>query len=227
MPFTRVQATGKVIADSTLSVAATFASPPTVGNAIVVPAVLWGGPAPACADNRGNTYSLAIGQVNVSPRVAIFYCAQIATSAAPFTITLSSSPSNYWVVCAVEIGGLGGGPLLLDQTTSATGGSATPSTGATAALTANGDLLVAVYSVSGSEASITVESVSPAWTQEAEELSFAHAVGESDTRILTAGLGASASCTWTVPVSTGFAAAIAAFKASAVETAQPFVILPC
>jgi hypothetical protein len=219
--LTRVQATGKVIGDSVTSIAITFATPPTIGNAIVVPAILWGSaaPTPTCADNRGNTYTLAVARIGGgSAHVAIFVCGRVAASSAPFTITLTATAGIYFVANAIEIGGLGIGALVVDQTASNTGGTTTPTTGTTAALSVNDILLVAAYSVTGSEASITVESVSPAWTQEVEELSFVHAVGESDSRILTAGLGTTASCSWTVPIATGYNAAIAAFRVDSTES---------
>src|SRR4030095_3648499 len=124
MAFTRIQATPKVIGDSVASVALTFPTPPTVGNVIVVPVILYNvsGPTPTCTDNRSNTYSLAVDQTGGTSHVAIFYCAQIATSGAPFTITLATTPSNYYVTSAVEIGGLGGATLLVDKTGTSRGG---------------------------------------------------------------------------------------------------------
>ena len=215
----RVQATGKVLADGAASVALTFTSPPTVGNGIVVLGSLYrgsgSGTPPTCADNRGNTYSLAKHQTGFSgSEAAILYCPAVATSAAPFTITVTFTANSYFTASALEVSGVGTG-LTLDRTTGANSvGSVTPATGATAALTAAEELLVAVFATPNSQASITVEVVSPSWTEEHEERSSAHSPGEGDSRIVTGVLGATASCSWTLASSATWAAALAAFKAS-------------
>jgi hypothetical protein len=49
---------------------------------------------------------------------------------------------------------------------------------------------------------VTVASVTPAWTQEAEETNFSlHAVGEVDSRILTGVVGTTTSAAWTFGMS--------------------------
>lgn len=232
--LTRVQATGKVTADSALAVALTFATPPTVGNAVVVPLSLYNTvtvPA-SCVDNRGNTYTLAKLDAALSPaRAAIYYCPKITTSAAPFTITVTWSATGYFAATAIEVGGVGAG-LVLDQTaTSGATSGTTLTTGTTPALTAAEALLVAVCGINAAAAAIAVESVSPVWTQELEELSFSHAVGEADSRIVTGGLGAPASCSWTRPAgANAWTAVLAAFKSGAlptVERVDSFIWGPC
>jgi hypothetical protein len=170
-----------------------------------------------CADNRGNVYTLAIAQVlpPASVEVAIYVCAAVTTTAAPFTVTVTGTAGTYWVASAVEVSGVGTG-LTVDGTAGRAVTVTTPvGTGATAALTTSADtFLAAVLSVGGAEAAITVESVVPAWTQEHEELSFTHAVGEADTRVVTAAGGTTQACTWTISTLQAYSAALAAFKAA-------------
>lgn len=228
MALTRVQATGKVVADSVASIALTFSTLPTVGNGLVVLVTGYNGTylTTSCSDNRSNTYqratTLSLGPVSV----AIYSCASVATSVAPFTVTVAAGTA-YYVATAIEVSGVGSG-LVLDQTATASAGASTSaSTGTTPALTAAEELVVSVCSLGNTVASLTVDAVSPAWTQEAEELNFSlHAVGESDSRIVTSAIGTTQSCGWTLASSVGWAGTIATFKASgvaAVETVQPFV----
>jgi hypothetical protein len=234
MALARVQATGKVIADAAASVALTFATPPTLGNGLVVLVTGYNNPSPGvttCADNRGNAYTLAIAQLTppTPVEVAIYACAAVTTTAAPFTVTVTGTAGTYWVASAVEVSGVGTG-LTVDGTAGRAASLVTPvGTGATAALTTGADtFLAAVLSLGGAEATITVESVVPAWTQEHEDLSFAHAVGEADTRVVTAAGGTTPSCTWTISTPQPYSAALAAFKAGggaagAGASAQPYV----
>ena len=228
MALARVQATGKVTADSALSVALTFATPPSVGNGVVVLLTIYSSAASfTCVDNRGNTYTLAKRQLTgPSEQAIIFFCAAVTTSAAPFTITVSTGGgAHFYIASALEVSGVGAG-LVLDQTASGTATSATPATAATPALTADEVLLAGTCSINGAEASITVAVVSPVWTQEHEELSFSHAVGEGNSRIVTGALGTTPSLSWSMPTSRAWAAALAAFKGStpvAGEMVQTYV----
>lgn len=217
MALTRVQATPKAQASSTATVSMTFATPPTVGNAIVVGAVQWGGTAPTgCADNRGNTYTAAaVSGVGGSARASIFVCAAVATSAGPFTVTVTAPAGAYWLAVAIELAGVGSGLALDQAVTNHTGTGAIGTTGATAALSGSEVALVAVQALNGTQASITVEAVTPPWIQEAEELSFAIVPGEIDSRIRTGVAGTTQSCSWTNATAGSYAAALAAFKAGA------------
>jgi len=214
MALARVQATPSQHGDGS-SVGLVFASPPAVGNAIVVGVLSYGQDATGCTDNYGNTYSLAVSRFGVTPRLAVYYCSKVTTSGASFTVTPTWGSTDYLAI-AIEISGVGSG-LVVDKTASNTGGGTTPSTGTTAALTANNVLLVALHAIANTQTSITVESVSPAWTEEAEFLPFSDVPGEIDTRILTSGLGTTASCSWT---DTGFGswnAAIVGFTATVTD----------
>src|SRR5262245_48442463 len=140
MALTRVQATGKVTA-STI----TFSTLPTVGNALIVPLLTWGGSLPSISDNQGNVYLHATIVTNSNPRLQIFWCPRVATSAGTFTITFNGG--GYYVACAIEIGGLGSGYLDRDTWITNTGTSTTPATGSTAALTADEVFLLAAYTI--------------------------------------------------------------------------------
>jgi hypothetical protein len=212
MALARVQTTGKVQADTTSAVACTFASPPSVGNAIVVPVLLYRA-STGCTDNRGNTYTLAKAQNGTAAQLAIYYCAAITATGAPFTVTVSGGGTTYFTASAIEISGVGGG-LAIDQTAGQTSSGSSMTAPALAALTVAEALLVAATAAGTDRPLITVETVVPAWTQEVEELSSLHAVGETDTRIVTGALGTTPGCTWASSGPTGWAAAIVAFKAT-------------
>lgn len=209
MAITRGVTTGKV-QTGTL----TFPSLPTVGDLIVVEFVNWngGGVSNACTDNQGNVYKMA---VRVGPnsltRSIIYYAENIRLmGGGTFTITIDAETTSFCLACATAYHGFTGYNLL-DKVSSATGSSTTPSTGSTAATAQADTLAVAMLGVGGAIASITVESVSPAWNQDCEELSFSIIPGEGDSRILSS-TGAQ-SCSWTLASSQPWVATIATFRA--------------
>lgn len=220
MALSVVQTGPKIAVGSIVTTDLTFSSPPTVGNGIIIPVLgftsigLAGG---SFADNHGNTYALAVSNFTSSISVAIFYCRQIEATGSPFTMTFTI-PGGAWVVSApLEIGGVGEG-LLIDRTTSATGSSTTPATGNLAALTKDSVMLVGCCAAGGNLTSVTVESLSPAWVQAFEHLSFAQQPGEADTRILSSGaLGTTPAGNWTIDPTRIWSAAIAAFAAEGVD----------
>src|SRR5262245_51415381 len=218
MALARVQATPKTnFANSATCVFNWFATPPTVGNAIVVIANVWRSgtqTVTGCTDNYGNAYTQVTQVNNLAPVSTIWYCPSLTATGANFEVRLHGTASNmYWVAVAIEISGVGTG-LVVDQTATATGNAPTqPSTGVTAALAANDVLLAATFAIEQPQASIAVVSATPAWTQEFEELPFTHIAGEGDSRILTAGSGTTQSCSWTIPSLAKWASSIAAFKA--------------
>ena len=214
MAYTRVQGTAKVSASGTTTTLPAFGTLPTVGNGLIVCCSLYyNSPPSSIQDTRGNPYTLAKFQGASSGSVAIYYCAKILVSAAPFTITLTHPSNQYFVASAIEIGGVGDG-LILDKAVSATGTSAAPSSGTTAALTAAEVFLVAALQLSTSQSFITVQALVPAWTQEYEELAPTNTVGEADSRLLTGALGSTVSATWALSGSGNWTAALAAFKGS-------------
>ena len=231
MALAVVQTIAKTKASNAASVALTFASAPTVGNAVVVVATGWrssGAAFGTATDNRGHTYTTVITRVLSTSLCGIFYLPIIATSAAPFTITVPApTGSTYFVASAIEVSGVGTG-MNLQQSAGATGATNTPATGATATVTVNDVIAVAVHAISVSEATITVQSVSPAFVEIFEELPFTHIAGEADYRLLPTAAGTTQSCSWTDTASNQWAAAIAVFggsgsTAGAVERVDAFV----
>ena len=190
-------------------------------------------PLATCTDNYGNPYvrAAAISQTaGTDTAAAIYRCAAVAVTGAGFTITVTHAAGVNQTGCAIEISGVGAG-LVLDQIKTAIGTSADPATGVTPALTADDEIVVAAYTTSGDQASITVESVSPAWTQEFEQLASTSAgVGEADSRLLTGALGTTTSCSATFGASGNWSAALATFKAGAAlavaERVETFLMLP-
>ena len=219
MALSRVQSTAKVSNGGTTITIPAFATLPTVGNGIVVPVSLYSNTNPtSCQDNQGNTYLFA-GRAGsgTNGQAAVYYCPKIVASAAPFTITLTLPGTDWFLAGAIEVSGVGTG-LVVDQTVGTTGSSATPATGATAALTAAEVFAVAVLQTRTSHSVITVEAVSPAWTEAYEELSSSNTAGEADSRVLTGAAGAPTSCSWAFGFSGVWAAVVVAFKAGVATT---------
>jgi len=214
MDLALVQITAKV-QGTTLTIP--FSTPPSVGNAIVVPVVgratTINFPPTACTDNYGNTYLLATTQVQTIGAdcgAAIYYCNAVQTTGASFTVTI---PNLYAMVgCGIEVNNA----LILDQIKTAISGatSTTPATGATAPLMAAEEFVVAAYQGNSSQASIIVESVSPAWIEAYETLS-GFGPGEAVTRILTNASGTTTSASWTLASAESWVAILATFKVGA------------
>jgi hypothetical protein len=167
----------------------------------------------ACADNQGNTYSRVVTQATTGTQegTAIYWCPSIGTPSGTFTVTVTPGGSGgFYAVCrAVEASY--SGTAEVDVWTSANGSGTAVSSGAMST-TANADsLLAAVMVTVNDEASITVESLSPAWVEEFEELTLTNfQPGEGDTRIVTSTGAYTAN--WTMATSRDWAACIAAFK---------------
>lgn len=228
MALTRVQAAPKA---SGTNLVMTFTTPPAVGSAVVVAAVCWGGALPStCTDNRGHTYTLVTTASNSNPRLGIWFCERVTTTGTPFTVTATTS-GGYGT--AIEVGGLPvGGTIAVDQFVTATGSSATPSSGLTPALTNADAFGVLVLSMNASLSSLVVDAVTPVWTQDLEDLTFGLATGEVDSRALTGGAGVQQSGGWTANASANWVAALAVFGAVAapppagVEHAFAFIGVP-
>lgn len=220
----RVQSTGRVSAGGTASVSLTFVTPPAVGSAIVVMAAIYHTPntGTICVDNRGNTYVNALGP-GTSP--AMWYCPIVTASGAPFTVTLSvfSIPPGYFEAAAIEFSGVGSTGLVIDKKSYTPGVSGTLlSSGVTVALTANEVILAAACNINTNQTSLVVQSASPVWTQEFENLNYSASIaGEGNTRIITGATGTTQECSWTASVSGTWGAAIVAFKATGTESEIP------
>lgn len=181
----------------------------------------------ACTDSFGNTYILAITQQNVVEKnaVGIYYCPRILFTGTPFNISIAFSSTTFFTTVGAEVAG----PIALDQVASNTGSTTAATTGTTPPLTVNNAIVAAIQSITGgNEASIVVQSVSPPWFQEFEDLTWgSHIVGEADSRVISNGLGVGQSCAWTNATARPYAAAIATFRIPATAAAErvQFLIL--
>lgn len=206
-----------------------FPSLPTPGNLILVECEAWNGndngdwSVGDCTDNQGSgNYPLAVkSPKNGAARSAIFYLGKVVGSSGTFTITVNPAPhgGSYIVASASEWSG----EHTVDQTASNSGSSTTPSTGTTGTTTAATEIVAACMSITAGQASITVDSVSPAWTEEFEELSFAYEPGEADSRVVTS--TGTQSCGWTCASSAAWTACIATFKAVASPSVETVAVV--
>jgi hypothetical protein len=168
-----------------------------------------------CTDNQlGNSYTL-VQQSDVSNgcRSAIFYCPSVVGSVGTFTITINpDGVGNTYMVAAAtewdtafEVGATG-------AQNASVGTAASVGSGTIAAER----VLAAAVAVAQSQASITVEVVSPVWTPEFEELSFATDIpGEGNTRVAAA--SAPFTAAWTLGNLGSWSASIAQFTPAAAQ----------
>ncbi len=215
MAIVRVQSTGKVRktpADGS-PVNLTFPGNVTAGNLIVVEIAEWknnNNPvASISTDSLGNSYvnEASLRSITSSnSRALIIYAYNIAGGACTVPITVSG---QYTTACATEFSGFTADDPL-DVGATKVGNSTTPNVGPTAAAFDPDSLVCAVFGVSATMASITVDAVVPAFTQEFEELSFSFEPGEGVSRIVSA--AGTESCSWTNGTSGNWAASIAVFS---------------
>lgn len=210
MALARVQVTPFSFVSGT-SITITFPSTPAVGNAIIIGVISSSGIITA-TDNRGNTYSFDATIVNGSNVCSFLSCSSIVTTGSPFTITVSSTAFNNLGASAIEISGSVGG-LIFTRSGSGTGTSTTPGTTATTALITDSVFAVAMHSCAGAQTTITVQSVSPTWTQEYERLT--NPASEMDSRVLTGVIGTTQSCAWVNSTSLGWSALFAVYSSLA------------
>ncbi|HEU5454218.1 MAG TPA: hypothetical protein VFU85_00900, partial [Nocardioides sp.] len=224
--LTRVQVTAKYSATSSTSHTLPFGTPPTVGNGIVIPIATYmsggnGAPPITVVDNQGHTFRLAAYVKGVSsdiPNASIFFLPTLTAVAGAYsvTITFGSGASAYVLACGIEVAGVGGGLNVATAVSLGSPSSTTaPSTGTSLASAVAELFDVAVVAMTSGKASITVEAVSPVWTQEVEELSGSNAPGEADSRLRTSQVGVTQACSWTLNATDHGAAALVGFFATA------------
>ena len=225
-----MQTSAKARVANAASLAWSMSSLPAVGNALVVEVLGASGGAGAInfasswlTDNQGNSYSLVKTQQvsgKTSYGTAIYLCPRIVTSSGTFTLTLTGDlTTHYFVVAAVEVGGLGGGTrqLVVAQSTSTT--SATNVSAATSGSTTSvtGESFVAATLCRGAGAvatSIVVEAMTPVWTEDAEELDgLTYIAGEFDSHL--SAVTGTQTANWTTLAVTSYAAVIVAFQSAA------------
>jgi hypothetical protein len=215
MAITRSHTTGKFRVTVGTPASGNFGANPAVGQLIVV--AFWGVSNLAwqpqdCTDNQGNRYSLAAVST-VATRTCAIWWTIAGANAGTFTVSIASSVAGNLsgAGCATSFATDGTGLWRLDKRASATGSSTTPATGSTATLTVADEVVVAAMGAIANQASIAVESVSPAWTEEAEELSFTtYMAGEMDSRVVSA--TTAQSCSWTLASTAGWVCAVVTFR---------------
>jgi hypothetical protein len=216
VPISFVQQTGRVHAGGVGSLNASFATPPTAGNAVIVYAWSYNGdatldfPANGVTDNRGNTYQLATKTALASnARAAIYYATNIASGAGTFTLTVNPSGSNGPItVNAMEYTGIAAVGAL-DKVATASGTGASVSTGSITTSSPN-ELLVGVAAANPDAASV-VWAEQAGWTQRVEETdNWTFQAGHGVSReVTTAGAYAH---TWSLSPGGPWTAAIVSFK---------------
>lgn len=217
---TRDKTTGKVAVAGTNGGAANFPTLPSAGSTIIV--MLSGAAATldyaagSVTDNQGNpAYTQAVQSVlNNRGRSAIFYAPNIGTPSGTFTITVNTTAGTWFGTwTATSFTGMAAVPI--DVVTSGSGTSTTPSSGATATTAQASEVVAAVMqSRFSTPGTIAVETLSPAWVEEYEELDGTNTeCGEGDTRIVSA--AAAMTGNWTCSQNQTWTAAIATFKATA------------
>ncbi len=216
MAMTRVQATSVVVSGFTTTLAVVFASPPTVGNAIILVFLKNAlGATTSVVDNKGNTYALAKTQTcsGTGTALDIWLCGSVTTTGASFTVT-ATGPSANRTGLALEVSPA----LAVDQTVGTDSSGTTYTTGTTAALAGSDAFLVAAIATAAS--TLTVGVVSPVWTEETDQ-SAAALRGEVDSRAITSATGTTQSATWSGGGAVFFGAALVAFKAAAAAGPPP------
>ena len=229
----KVQTTAKVaLTSQQTSITIPFATPPTVGNGIVIPIGIHAvgvSPVPpvgyalgTAVDSNGQYLSLSVAAGSFFNEVqpGIYYLPKLAAVTAPYSVTISFNGFlTRAEACGIEVTNVGLG--LLPDTTATTGASGasttSPATGVSNAATVDTLFVTAVWAAFSSFSNlgaITVESVSPPWTQEYEELANFYPPGEAVSRVLTGQTGLTQSCSWTTTNSSVWAAVLTAFRAS-------------
>ena len=202
MAFARVQGNSATSTSVSTSISVSFAAPPTVGNAVVV--VVAGQRPVTVTDNQGNTYELsAIRQQSggITATTGIHICPILVATGSPFTVTATLGGPNLSVtagglsIAIIEVSGVNFA-LKLDKTMGTQGFSVTPSSGATAVLTASEVFVVAAFTTGSTSPSIVVDSTTPTWTVERETLTTPS--GEINTRIVGSAAGTTQNVTWTM-----------------------------
>lgn len=219
MAITPSQVTGKFRVSGGASMAGSFGSLPAEGELVVV--VGWGSNSNAweaqdCVDNQGNTYSLVAVSRRGTVDLAMWWCVSGPTSGT-FTVTLNPRATGSFNGAGAAMSYASDAstvwrPDAIARNNQASGTAV--STGNTATLDVADQVVVAACAImTNDQGSIAVESVSPAWTQEAEELSFAtYCPGEVDSRIVAA--TTAQSCSWTIDVASQSCSMVVTFTDS-------------
>jgi hypothetical protein len=213
---TQTQATNYCTQGNATSSSCSFTALPSTGDFILIQGQRWAtaGTVTDCSDNQGNTYAVAVQSPLAAGVISAFICyaTNIGTPSGTFTVTVSSGNTSYWNLKATSWSGMATSSAL-DVTAMDAGSGTTASSGATGALAQSNNLVAASVGLAATQTSITVESLSPAWTEQFEELDANLTLaGEADTRVISSSSAQTAN--WTTSTSHVWSAVIAVFKGS-------------
>lgn len=210
---TQTQATSYCTQGNATSASCTFSALPSSGDFVLIQGQRWAtaGTITSCSDNQNNTYSVI--QTPLATVISAFICfaTNIGTPSGTFTVTVTSGDASGWNFKATSWSGMATASVL-DVTAMGAGGFGTqPSSGATGTLAQTNNLVAASVGISTTQTSIVVESVSPAWTEQFQELDQNITLaGEADTRVISSSSAQTAN--WTLSTDAVWSALIAVFK---------------
>lgn len=219
MSFALVQDSGRVSGNNSINLS--LGSLPTPGNALFVKIGIGSanaGENPTVTDNQGNTWLVAVtSDFEFSVRTKIAYLYNVPAASGTFTVTIARITGS---VCGLqanleEWSGFGtNDPLSTTAKHRAanTSNFNSGTTGTPSEIDALVQTAVCRFLFTGT---ITVESVTPAWTQAWEGTSGFRA--EADYRVITA--GGTQICRWTVGSNDDYSACIAVFCLNETPTA--------
>lgn len=212
MAIAAVQTTGVTAIGGSAPSAVSFSVLPTAGNLIVVSVSMagdLGSEACTVTDNQGNTYIKAVDSGNFNERKTnIWYAYNIGSPSGTFTVTATALGFNQGTVTqAKEWSGFGSTDPLTGTASNGSNNSVPGSVGPSGAVIVLEALVCTVLGC-GTQAFITVESVSPSWDQDAELLGGY----ETNSRVVTD--GGQQSCSWSTSSSSPWTACLAAFAAT-------------
>lgn len=228
MAIARVQAT-PVVHEADGAITLTFPGAVTAGNVIVIPIINYRNGnvtfpvTPTDNQGLGNTYQIAADARDSgnTPQCQIYYIHNVASGGGTFTITITTSGAGAFdcqiMARAIEYSGFGTvDPLVGSGTANGGGNNPSVSTGATGSPEVLVVACCSSFRLNFDISAITVDSFTPAFTEEYELLAFGPFLlaGEANTRIDNTGTASGVqTCSWTVTSFVGFggARAIAAF----------------
>jgi len=209
-------------ADGVVSVS--FDTLPSAGSAVIVLFQAYQAgltlAANAVADNQSNTYTRAASHVQATDYgVAVYHCLSIGSPSGTFTVTLTAGGTGVCqgILTIIEFTEV----AALEGATATGSGSGAPTVTRTVAAAAA--LQVAICGTVANQSSLTVNTLSPAWTEEAEQLSSSYVPGESDSRVASIGTG-DFTASWTPTSENVWFAAVAVYTdAGAAGSVMPLV----
>lgn len=221
MAITVTHTTGKVSIAGAQGGSAALSGTPAVGEHIVIAV---GGAALSlvfassdATDDIGTTYEMVVQSAANNRGISAIFIGKVVSSATPTVGLANDTNATNWFghFTAFSVSGLDGVDVF-DVATSATGSSGTPATGSTATSAVSDSMVVAAMQIRATlnPTTLTVESVSPSWTEASEETNGSgNEPGEMDYRVISS--TGTQSCSWTVNQSTTWTCCIAVFSGAA------------